>query len=137
MSSDSFCLITSHMIFYCKGFLLRLVLYSWKRALQPQYGGATHSGSYAGSLHPVHSSIGAGKGWPLITTFDSDTNTIASCSWHDDPLFECSVLLPWQWVSWWVVHGVNEAGYQYKRKPDMFRKHYCDIRYTGITQAML
>ena len=32
---------------------------------------------YAGSLHPVHSSIGAGKGWPLITTFDSDTNTIS------------------------------------------------------------
>ena len=31
---------------------------------------------YAGSLHPVHSSIGADKGWPLITTFDSDTNTI-------------------------------------------------------------
>ena len=31
---------------------------------------------YAGSLHPVHSSIGPGKGWPLITTFDSDTNTI-------------------------------------------------------------
>ena len=26
---------------------------------------------YTGSLHPVHSSIGAGKGCPLITTFDS------------------------------------------------------------------
>ena len=66
---------------------------------------------YAGSLHPVHSSIGAGKGWPLITTFDSDTNTISIalialynnvqsstrrlCSWHDAPLFKGSVVLPW------------------------------------------
>ena len=74
--------------------------------------GSTDMGTplYAGSLHPVHSSIGAGKGWPLITTFDSDTNTISialitlynmvqsstrSCSCHDAPLFEGNVALPW------------------------------------------
>ena len=35
----------------------------------------TQGYKYAGSMHPVHSSKGAGKGYPLITKFDSSTNT--------------------------------------------------------------
>ena len=61
------------------------------------------------TLSTRHSSKGAGKGFPLITTFDSDTNTIfitlivlennvqsstRSFSCHDAPLIACSVALP-------------------------------------------
>ena len=63
----------------------------------------------------VHSSKGAGKGFPLVTTFDSDTNTIfivlennyqsstRSCSWHDATLFECDAGMRWLRV------GVNRV----------------------------
>ena len=86
---------------------------------------AKYSWSILRSLHPVHSSKGAGKGYPFITKLNSDTNTISSllivmvmenddqspttrsCSWYGVTV-SCAMATHWRKVScalWWGKHN--------------------------------